>query len=124
LFEGTQLRWGDVDASTDPADHQFAVEYDHTYTGGMPAAGTCNNRLNTAWFTGDDAETPLDSATATVRICTPAVIVSPPSPPKQRPPAVLPNTGGPNSWILAAGLALLLAGGSLVLTDRRRRRRS
>jgi LPXTG-motif cell wall-anchored protein len=95
---------------------------------GVSFAGLMWNQAYLAWTQADDAaEAPphtlasnevTDAASATLP---PKVIVSPP---KQRPPAVLPNTGGPNSWILAGGLALLLAGGSLVLTDRRRRRRS
>jgi LPXTG-motif cell wall-anchored protein len=39
-------------------------------------------------------------------------------------PGVLPNTGGPDAWLVAAGMLLLLGGGSLVVSDRRRRRRS
>jgi len=35
-------------------------------------------------------------------------------------PSVLPNTGGPNPWLLAAGLALV-AGGALLVGGRRRR---
>jgi len=51
----------------------------------------------------------------------PVVVVSPP---KVHHPAVLPNTGGPNRWAFAAGLALLVAGGALVAGDRRRKHRS
>ncbi|MGY2876748.1 putative repeat protein (TIGR01451 family)/LPXTG-motif cell wall-anchored protein [Marmoricola sp. URHA0025 HA25] len=60
------------------------------------------------------------TASASTQVSCPIV-----SPPKQQPhPHVLPNTGGPNGWVFAGGLALLVAGGSLVLTDTRRRRRS
>jgi LPXTG-motif cell wall-anchored protein len=122
LFAGAQLKWQDVFASTSPAAHQVAVEYDHTYTGSaMPAAGTCSNLVNTAWFTGDAAATVLGSDTATVQVCTPAVIVSPP---EQQHPNVLPNTGGPALGLLAAGLVLLIGGGVLIAGDRRTRRRS
>ena len=128
LFGGTQLKWDDVFASNNPAAHEVDVAYDHTYTGAlMPAAGACRNLVNTAWLVGDDTESALDSDTATVAVCTPAVIVSPPvvSPPvHQHHPHVLPNTGGPNVWLFTTGLALLLGGGTLVLSDLRRRRRS
>jgi LPXTG-motif cell wall-anchored protein len=45
-------------------------------------------------------------------------------PPQVSPPAALPNTGGPDAWLLLAGLVLLLGGGVLIAGDRRRRRRS
>jgi large repetitive protein len=119
LFGGTQLQWQDV---YDAADHQVAVEYNHTFTGAvLPAAGACVNLLNTARFTGDDPELSLGSDDASVRACTPAVL--PPAPPEVIPPT-LPNTGGPDMWLVAAGLLLLLGGGSLVAGDRLRRRRS
>jgi LPXTG-motif cell wall-anchored protein/uncharacterized repeat protein (TIGR01451 family) len=51
-------------------------------------------------------------------------VVLPPLPPQVSPPAVLPNTGGPDSWLLGAGLILLLGGGTLIAADRRRRHRS
>jgi LPXTG-motif cell wall-anchored protein len=135
LFEGTQLRWQDV---ADAEGSAVEVEYDHTFSGSViPAAGTCTDLTNTAWLDVVVPEVILeraalapegayDSAEATVRICTPAVIVTPPvvSPPEVAPPAALPNTGGPDAWVLAAGLALLLGGSSLVIGDRRRRRRS
>jgi hypothetical protein len=54
----------------------------------------------------------------------PDVVVSPPRPPQVSPPAVLPNTGGPDGRLVGAGLVLLLGGGTLVAGDRRRRRRS
>jgi LPXTG-motif cell wall-anchored protein len=50
--------------------------------------------------------------------------VLPPRTPQVSPPAVLPNTGGPDSWLLGAGLILLLGGGTLIAADRRRRHRS
>jgi LPXTG-motif cell wall-anchored protein len=131
LFGGTQLRWQDVFDSVDPAAHQVDVEYDHTFSGSiLPAAGSCKDLTNTAWLTGDGDAPLLDSEEnpvsddATVRVCTPAVVVSPPTPPEVSPPGALPNTGGPDAWVLAAGLVLLLGGSSLVIGDRRRRRRS
>jgi LPXTG-motif cell wall-anchored protein len=134
LFEGNQLRWQDVaDAEGSAVD----VEYDHTFSGSiLPAAGSCKDVTNTAWLTVAPPpevllsralaapENALASDDATVRVCTPAVIVSPPTPPEVSPPAALPNTGGPDAWLLAAGVVLLLGGGSLVVGDRRRRRRS
>jgi hypothetical protein len=54
----------------------------------------------------------------------PQVIVKPPTAPQKPHPHVLPNTGGPDGWVAAGGLALVLAGATLVLADQRRRRRS
>jgi LPXTG-motif cell wall-anchored protein len=136
LFGGTQLRWQDVFDSVDPAAHQVEVEYDHTFSGSiLPAAGSCKDLTNTAWLIDVPGEVILSRAAAapenalasddaTVRVCTPAVVVSPPTPPEVSPPGALPNTGGPDAWVLAAGLVLLLGGSSLVIGDRRRRRRS
>jgi LPXTG-motif cell wall-anchored protein len=103
-------------------NHQKVLpSYSITFTTGLPAAGTCNGRTNTAKLLGDEGAL-LDDDTADVQLCTAAVIVSPPI---QKPhPHVLPNTGGPDGWVFGAGLALVLAGGMLVLTDQRRRRRS
>jgi LPXTG-motif cell wall-anchored protein len=121
LFNGTQLKWEDVYAA---ADHQVSVEYDHTYSGAiLPAAGACKSLTNTAWFTGDDPEQSLGSDDATVRVCTPAVAPPVVAPPEVIPPS-LPNTGGPDAWLLAAGLGLVLAGGVLLAAERRRKRRS
>jgi LPXTG-motif cell wall-anchored protein len=55
---------------------------------------------------------------------TPPLVLPPVVSPPQVTPPSLPNTGGPNRWILAAGLLLLLGGSTLVAGDRRRRRRS
>lgn len=76
LFEGNQLQWQDVYDSTDPADHQVEVEYEHTFTGDeLPPLGECVDLTNTAWFTGDDPEVVLDSDTATVEVCNPYALV-------------------------------------------------
>jgi hypothetical protein len=134
LFGGIQLQWQNVYDSTVPADHQMAVEYDHTYTSGFPAAGSCKNVVNTAWVRADAPSTELASAAvapegalanddATVSVCTPAIIVLPPRP-QVSPPAVLPNTGGPDASLLGAGLILLLGGATLLAGGRRHRRRS
>jgi LPXTG-motif cell wall-anchored protein len=94
-----------------------------TYTRKLSAApGACTTEVNRADVMS--GETSLDDASATAKLCVAAVIVSPPKPPVVKPPAALPNTGGPNVWYLGAGLALLLAGSSLVLGDRRRKHRS
>ena len=81
----------------------------------------------TLWWTqfGDGAESAphslssnqvIDAANATL----PPVV----SPPEVEPPSSLPNTGGPNGWLLVAGLVLLLGGGTMVASGRLRRRRS
>jgi len=118
------LDWATVFAMT---GHKTVIHYSVGLTN-LPAAGSCANKVNTVWVVGHDGihlDADQNSANnkATVQVCTAAVIVSPPivSPPH---PAVLPNTGGPDRWLFAAGLALLLAGGTLVVGDRRRRRRS
>jgi uncharacterized repeat protein (TIGR01451 family)/LPXTG-motif cell wall-anchored protein len=82
---------------------------------------SCQAYPNTASLTASNAQGLTASASTTVANC---IIVSPPSPPKLHHPAVLPNTGGPDRWIPAAGLALLVAGAALVAGDRRRRHRS
>ena len=87
------------------------------------STANCATYDNTVTLTATNTpQSPTASATTTV-VC-PQVIVSPPKPPQVSPPAVLPNTGGPDAWLPASGLALLLAGGTLVAADRRRRRRS
>jgi LPXTG-motif cell wall-anchored protein len=96
---------------------------------GVSFAGIMWNQAYVSWTQADDTEnTPAhtlasnevtDRANATLP---PKVI--PPKPPQVSPPAVLPNTGGPSSWLLGAGLILLLGGGTLIAADRRRRHRS
>jgi LPXTG-motif cell wall-anchored protein len=81
------------------------------YTTVVPPEGTASHHLASNEVT--------DVANATLP---PKVI--PPKPPQVSPPAVLPNTGGPSSWLLGAGLILLLGGGTLIAADRRRRHRS
>jgi LPXTG-motif cell wall-anchored protein len=134
LFGGTQLDWQDVFDSTDPAEHQVAVEYDYSFpASSLPTAGSCASFTNTAWVIGVVPEVvarslaapegALASDDATVRVCTPAVIPPVVSPPEVIPPS-LPNTGGPDAWLIAAGLFLVLAGGLVIAADRRRKHRS
>jgi uncharacterized repeat protein (TIGR01451 family)/LPXTG-motif cell wall-anchored protein len=82
---------------------------------------SCKAYPNRASLTAANAPALTASASTQVVNC---VIVSPPKPPQVSPPAVLPNTGGPDSWLLGAGLLLLLGGGTLIAADRRRRHRS
>jgi len=118
------LDWATVFAMT---DHKTVIHYSVGLTN-LPAAGSCATKVNTVWVVGHDgihldADQNAANNQATVQVCTPAVsppIVSPP----QHHPTVLPNTGGPDRWLLAGGLALLLAGTATVVGDRRRRRRS
>jgi uncharacterized repeat protein (TIGR01451 family)/LPXTG-motif cell wall-anchored protein len=84
------------------------------------SSASCGTYPNTARLTATNA--PALTATAGTQVV--CVIVSPPKPPQVSPPAVLPNTGGPSSWLLGAGLILLLGGGTLIAADRRRRHRS
>jgi uncharacterized repeat protein (TIGR01451 family)/LPXTG-motif cell wall-anchored protein len=81
---------------------------------------SCQDYPNVASLTATNAPSLEARASTTVVNC---VIVSPPSPPKQHHPSVLPNTGGPDRWLPAAGLLLLLAGAALVAGDRRRKHR-
>ncbi|MGY2876747.1 putative repeat protein (TIGR01451 family)/LPXTG-motif cell wall-anchored protein [Marmoricola sp. URHA0025 HA25] len=94
-----------------------ASEAVHVISGTTSAS--CQAYPNVATLTSGNAPTLTANATATVTNC---IIVSPPV--QQPHPHVLPNTGGPNGWLFAGGLALLLSGGTLVLSDQRRRRRS
>jgi uncharacterized repeat protein (TIGR01451 family) len=87
------------------------------------STASCATYDNTATVTATNTpQAPTASASTTV-VC-PDVVVSPPRPPQVSPPAVLPNTGGPDGRLVGAGLVLLLGGGTLVAGDRRRRRRS
>jgi len=96
-----------------------ASESVHVASATGTSVASCKAYPNVASLTAGNAPGQTASATTQVVNC---VIVSPPI---QKPhPHVLPNTGGPNGWIAAGGLALVLAGGMLVLTDQRRRRRS
>jgi LPXTG-motif cell wall-anchored protein len=119
------LDWATVYAMD---QHRRVIHYTVSLTG-LPAAGSCNTKVNTVWIVGHDlvhldADENSANNMATVQVCTPAIVVLPPKPPQQPHPHVLPNTGGPNAWVFAAGLALLLSGGALVLADQRRKRRS
>ena len=102
---------------------------------GVAFAGLMWNQAGLSWTQTDDPEEggPHSSASNAVtdaanEVLPPAQVeppqVQPPhgKPPQVKPPEALPNTGGPEAWILVAGLMLLLAGGSLVASDRRRRR--
>jgi uncharacterized repeat protein (TIGR01451 family) len=80
----------------------------------------CATYNNTAALTATNTPQAPNASASTTVVC-PEVIVSPP---QVSPPAVLPNTGGPDSRLLGAGFVLLLGGATLVAGDRRRRRRS
>jgi len=82
------------------------------------STASCKAYPNVASLTATNA--PELTANATTTVSCP--IVSPPQIPPL--PPELPNTGGPDIWMVAAGLVLLLGGGTLVAGDRRRRRRS
>jgi uncharacterized repeat protein (TIGR01451 family)/LPXTG-motif cell wall-anchored protein len=96
-----------------------ASESVHVVSG--TTVSSCQTYPNVASLTARNAPALTANASTQVTNC---VIVSPPKPPQKPHPHVLPNTGGPDGWVLGSGLALLLAGGTLVLTDQRRRRRS
>jgi LPXTG-motif cell wall-anchored protein len=115
------ITWGD-DSSAEDGDGVGVYASDvYSVNAGPVAAGACSAVItNTATITGD-AEAVLGSTSESGQVCVPAII--PPLPPEVIPPT-LPNTGGPNAMILAAGVALLLGGSGLVIGDRRRRRRS
>jgi LPXTG-motif cell wall-anchored protein len=117
------ITFGD-DASADDGDGVGVYQSDvYSFDAGAVAAGTCTAVItNTATITGDE-EAILGQTSENGKLCRPAVIPPVVSPPQVTPPT-LPNTGGPDSWILAAGLVLLLGGSALVAGDRRRRRRS
>jgi LPXTG-motif cell wall-anchored protein len=80
----------------------------------------------TLWWTAFGDDTPDTHSLLSNVVTDAASATLPPqvSPPEVKPPSALPNTGGPDRWILVAGLLLLLGGGTLVAGDRRRRRRS
>ena len=90
---------------------------------GVAFAGLMWNQAYLAWTQVDTGTTPHTLTSNAVTDAANEVL-----PPKQvKPqhhPAVLPNTGGPDRWLPAAGLALLLAGAALVAGDRRRKHRS
>jgi len=78
----------------------------------------------TLWWTAFGDETPDTHSMLSNTVTDAASATLPPkvSPPEVKPPSALPNTGGPDSWLLVAGLLLLLGGGIMVTGDRRRRR--
>ena len=93
---------------------------------GVAFAGLMWNRAYLSWTQADDTEGAPPHSLASNAVTDAANEVLPPQevkPPKQHHPSVLPNTGGPDRWLPAAGLALLLAGAALVIGDRRRRHR-
>jgi LPXTG-motif cell wall-anchored protein len=95
---------------------------------GVAFAGLMWNQAYLAWTQVDDAAGAPPHSQDSNAVTDSANEVLPPKQevtlPKQHHSSVLPNTGGPDRWVLAAGLALLLAGATLVVGDRRRRRRS
>jgi hypothetical protein len=117
--------------------HREDISYTQDLTG-LPAAGSCATKVNTVWVVGNqvgggsqrvqavhlDADGNAANNEATVQVCTPAVLPPIVSPPEQLHPNVLPNTGGPDGWLLPGALAMMLAGMTLVVGDRRGRRRS
>jgi LPXTG-motif cell wall-anchored protein len=95
---------------------------------GVSFAGLMWNQAYLGWTQADDSEGTPPHSKSSNEVTDAASEVLPPkqvvSPPKQHHPAVLPNTGGPDRWLLGAGLLLLLGGGTLVAGDRRNKRRS
>jgi LPXTG-motif cell wall-anchored protein len=114
----------------DQADGTYESPVYSIETGTQP--GTCSPVItNTASLVGTVVPSVLARVTGppplqtseSGQVCVNAVPIV--LPPKQQPhPHVLPNTGGPDAWVFAAGLAMLLGGGALVLADQRRKRRS
>ena len=119
---GWQITYGEGDGSYESPVYSFE-------TGTQP--GTCSAVItNTATVSAVIVPvlarvtgTPPLQTSESGQVCVNAVPIV--LPPKQQPhPHVLPNTGGPDAWVLAAGMALLLGGAGLVLADQRRKRRS
>jgi uncharacterized repeat protein (TIGR01451 family)/LPXTG-motif cell wall-anchored protein len=97
-----------------------AGETETVHVTAATGVANCATYNNTATLTATNTpQSPHASASTTV-VC-PAVVVLPP---KVSPPAVLPNTGGPDASLLGAGLILLLGGATLLAGGRRHRRRS
>ena len=90
---------------------------------GVAFAGLMWNQAYLSWTQADDAEGAPPHSLSSNEVTDAANEVLPPklTPPKVKPPAALPNTGGPDSWLLTAGLLLLLGGGLLLAGDRLRR---
>ncbi len=94
---------------------------------GVAFAGLMWNQAGLTWTQTDDPEESGPHSSTSNAVTDAANEVLPPAqvePPHVKPPKALPNTGGPDVWILLAGIALLLGGGLLVTGGRLRRRRS
>ena len=93
-------------------------------TPGTSFAAVLWNQAYLAWTQADDTEATPPHKVSSNAVTDAANATLPPAvtPPEVKPPSSLPNTGGPDSWLLVAGLVLLLGGGTLVASGRRRRR--
>jgi LPXTG-motif cell wall-anchored protein len=121
---GWTITWGDEEDGTYESP-VYSIE-----TGTQP--GTCSAVITNTATVSAAVVVPVDarvtgpvplSDSESGQVCVNAVPIV--LPPKQQPhPHVLPNTGGPDAWVLATGLAMLLGGGALLLADQRRKRRS
>ena len=94
-------------------------------TPGTSFAAALWNQATLLWTEFGD-ETPDTHSQLSNEVVDSASATLPPEvkPPQVAPPGALPNTGGPDRWLLTAGLLLLLGGGTLVAGGRLRRRRS
>lgn len=97
---------------------------------GVAFAGLMWNQAYLSWTQrDDDAEAPphtlaSNEVTDAANEVLPPEVVPPIPPAGPKTPNVLPATGGPDQWLLLAGLVLLLGGGTVVAADRRRKHRS
>jgi len=122
-FSGNVLTWtidelGAADATLSFTVHVRSTSFSVDLPNMVTSVGSSNCPDKASATRHDECTT--DNGTPAA----PVIVVSPPKPTQKPHPHVLPNTGGPNGWIAAGGLALVLAGGTLVLADQRRRRRS
>jgi LPXTG-motif cell wall-anchored protein len=119
-FSGNVLTWTIDDLGATDATLSFTVHVRSTAYGvNLPNLVTSVGSSNCP-----DKATAAGHDECTTANHTPPLVLPPVVSPPQVTPPSLPNTGGPDRWILAAGLLLLLGGSTLVAGDRRRRRRS
>jgi LPXTG-motif cell wall-anchored protein len=93
-------------------------------TPGTSFAAVLWNQATLLWSVAGD-ETPDTHSQLSNAVTDAANATLPPEvkPPQVSPPGALPNTGGPDRWLLMAGLVLLLGGSTIVAGGRPRRRR-